>query len=578
MRGLSANSILTAFAKMKCPGNQKLRTRWVIKLLQAHWVRYEDLSKTTQIFDKIVSLGLLDKVSHPEGVYRTLVELAVKAGDEEMAHTYANLVIRDYPSEKDDIALKLVLFKAKAGDWDGVFQTFSQVSPGGSVLQTAYNNAFVIVLKTYADCHSAAETDDFTMRFIRDLGVRFHPYMVTLVANKYGKCRDMKGFMTWLELCSREGFALDAGFCNSVLYNCSTKWKVSFPELRMIHSKFEALNPHCSDEVTQRILSQAGHRDSKVSKEQCRVRSKAVAINRMAYSGRSTNKREIFEAMNQELINDRPSSTVTIYRRAMRYGMPFSSHCLRLAVLAALRRTDASSGPGPALSLIHDAHAQGQDVGHAVSTFIKCQIDEFRGSGEDMIIHMRNLISRFESSQIAIGPAVLTHMATICVKIGQYEKAIALCNLARDRGGSSHLCFSKQSFKALSTAYWQMLDVDGMDSLMSDLFQSEFLADKTLLSHLKSIRRFVVKTKPSIAKTALLEVVERGIRQGTEARAEARTQGKLISKETLRIVGDALANMKNNARDENRSQQHAVTDEARQSVSTKLLEQLIAVG
>ncbi|KAI3329040.1 hypothetical protein HD806DRAFT_270493 [Xylariaceae sp. AK1471] len=576
LRGLSATPVLAAFARMECPEDNKLRTRWIMKLLQAHWSRYEDLSRTTKVFEIAMSLGLLDKVPHPEGVHCTMVEIAVKAGDEEMAHAYAGQVIREYPAMKDDIALRLVLFKAKAGDWDGVLETFRQVRLSGLVQPAACDDSFIVILRVFAECHSAAETRDFAMLFIRDLGFKFHPYMVTLVAKKYGEYRDMNGFMAWLKQCSREGFALDAGFCNSVLYNCWAIWKVSFPELRMIHLKLQALNPHCSDEVTQRILSQAAHREGKVSKEQHRVRSKAIGVSKMAYSGRSANRRDIYEAMNQGLMKDKPSTTVWIYKRAMQFGMPFSSHCLRLAVLAALRQTKA--GSGHALSLIQDAHTQGHDVGHAVATFIKCQIDEFRGNAEDVIIHMRNLISRFESSQIAIGPAVLTHMATVCVKIGQHEKAVALCNLARDRGGFSHLCFSTKSFKALSTAYSQMLDFRGMDSLISDLYSSQILTDRVVLRHLRSVRRLVQKMSPSNARTALLEVIERGIHQATEARAEARTQGKLISEEVLRIVGDALANLENSETDENMSQLRAVTDGTRRAVSTELPRQLEAVG
>ncbi|KAI8635314.1 hypothetical protein F5Y19DRAFT_407341 [Xylariaceae sp. FL1651] len=575
MKGLKANLIVEAFARMASPGNGKLRTRWIMKLLQAHWARHEDLAKTTELLEKAVSHGLLDRITHPEGVYRTMVEISVKSGDKEMAHMYFEEAIRKCPAMKEDIALNgfLALFKAKDGDWDGVFQAFSQMQLNKSAQQATYDNAFILVLKIFASCHSVAETRDFVMLYTRDLGVGVHPYMVTLVANKYGECHDMKGFMTWLQYCSQSGFALDAGFCNSVLYNCWARWKLSFPELRMIHSKFQALNPHCSDEVTQRIMSQAAGR---AVKENHRVRAKVISVNKMAYSGRSADKRDIYEAMNQELINDKPLAAVMIYRRAIRFGMPFCSHCLRLAVVAALRRPGSRSGP--ALSLIRDAHAQGHDVGPAVSAFIRSQIDDFHGSAEDVLRHMRNLIGRFESSQIVIRPEVLTHLATICVKIGKYEKAITLCTLARDRSRSTNFCFSRQSFKALSVAYSQILDFAAMDSLISDLSESQFLTDKTLLSHLKSIRRRVKKRDPSHARMSLLEVIERGIYQATQARFVARTHGKLISEETLRIVGNALANMQNSQRDEDVPQRYAATEEANDPVLIERPTQLIAAA
>jgi hypothetical protein len=573
LRGLSVPAVLMAFARMECPGNGKLRTRWIMKLFQAHWSRFKDLSRTTELFETTLSLGLLDKVSHPEGVHCTMVEIVVRAGDEEVARAYADQVIREYPAVKDDIALRLVLLKAKAGDWDGVLETFRQVRLNGSAQPGADQDTFILTLKVFAGCHSAAETRDFIMLFIRDLGFEFHRYMVTLVANKYGECQDMSGFIAWLELCSQEGFALDAGFCNSVLYNCWSTWKFSFPELRAMHSKLEALNPGCSDEVTRVILSQAAHHSGKVSTEEYMVRSKAVRIDKSAYSGRSTNNWDTYEAMNQKLMSDEPLAAIQIYERAMEFGMPFCSHCLRLAVLASLRQTRTDSHY--ALGLIQDAHAQGHDVGHVVATFIKCQIDEFRGDAEDVILYMRKLISGFESSQIAVGPAVLTHMATLCVKINQPDKAIALCHLARDRAGFSHLCFSVESFKALSTAYSHILDSEGMDSLMRDLSSSQILTDRMVLPHLRAIRRSVEKKLPSAARSALLEVIEGGMHRATEARFEARTQGKLISEKVLSIVEDALTNLRKDDTDDGVSQPCAGTEQA---VSTELPGQLEAVG
>ncbi|RWA07054.1 hypothetical protein EKO27_g8053 [Xylaria grammica] len=541
MKGLHANAILEAFAQMRYPGDERPHTRWIMKLLRAHWARHRDISKTKALFEKVGSVGLTDRIGHPEGLYRTVIEIAVKVGDEETAHSYADKVIDDYPYMEADIALKLAVLKAKAGDWDGVLATFRRVQPNELYEPTVYDDAFLLVLREFAKSHPAAETRDFAMLFVRDMGIGFHPYMVTLIAKSYGEARDMKGFMAWLVFCSQEGFALDAGFCNSVLYNCWAKWKFSFVELRMIHAKFKALNPQSMDEVTHRIMSQAAHRQGN---RFAVVRpGKTITVNKLAYLGRTTNKRDIFEAMNQEVMNSKPMAAVTIYNRAISHGMPFCSHCFRLAVLAKLRGKDSGYGGSSALSMIQDAHAQGHEVGPAVSTLIRHQIDTFHGDPEDVIIHMQNLITRFESSQITIDTSVLTHMAVVCVKIGQHGKAIALCHLARDRSGSPHLCFSLQGCKALASAYWYLLDIGGMKSLIDDLSESEFSTDKEILLHLKSIRRLVKKVDPSNAKMALLEVIERGVKQLTQARAEARTRGKVVSQETLRIVGDALTDL-----------------------------------
>ncbi|KAI1182404.1 hypothetical protein F5B17DRAFT_420610 [Nemania serpens] len=568
-KGSNANSILEAFARMQCPNNKRLRTQWVMRLLRADWDHHEDISKTIETFDKAVSLGLLEKVPYPQGLYRTLVEIAVKEGHEDIAYSYSEKLIRAHPDMKDDITLKLMVLKAKAGDWESVIQIFRQVRPRLLANPARYGDAFVLALKIFADSHSASETREFAMLFSQlwspEMGSSLHPYMVTLVAKRYGEARDAEGFVEWLEFCSREGFALDAGFCNSVLHNCSTMWQLSYQEVQKIHTKLITLNPNLSDEVTQRILRQAAHRGHPAN----RVHRKLTIASKLSLSGRSTNKREIYEAMSQELMDNKPARAAMIYKRAVRFGMPFSSHCLRLAVLAALRAVSSGSDSPPALTLIQSAHSQGRDVRAAVSTYIRYKIDAFCGSAEDTIIHMRNLINGFESSRIAIDPAVLTHMAMVCVKIRQFEKAIALCNLARRSSGVLHLCFSKQSFKTLTAAYSHLLDVEGMNSIIDALPESPFSTDQALLSHLTSIRRRLNKTDPSPARTALLEAVERGIHQLAQTRAEARQEGKLISQETLRIVHDALTDLQKNKPEKRAPFRYIVTKEIGQATFVK---------
>ncbi|KAI1176633.1 hypothetical protein F4777DRAFT_545357 [Nemania sp. FL0916] len=533
-----ASSILETFARMECPENTKLRARWVMLVLRVYWNSHKDLSKTIEMFDSAVSLGLLEKVNRPEAVYRAMVEIVVKADDAKLASTYAERVMRDYPGTKYDISLKLVPLKAQAGEWDDVFRTFKQAHPSKLAKPASYNDAFIPALMVFAESHSASETREFAMRFIRETELEFHPHLVTIVAKKYGEARDMEGFVEWLQLCSEHGFALDTGFSNSVLHNCSAAWKDSFIESKMLYTKLQALNPKGSDNVTQRILSQAAHRECKAFN---RFRPKGITVSKLAYSGRSREARDIYEAMNQELMSGRPKSAVIIYKKALNYGMPFNTHCLRLAVLASLRGDGGSSS---ALAMIQSAHARGHEVGHAISIFIRHHMETFFGSPEDLMIRMQNMINRFESLGMPIHPDVLIHMGTVCTKIGQHQKAIVLCSLARDKNGALDPYFSRDSLKTLTTAYSQLLDTESLGSLLRSMHASEFSADKAVLLHLKSLRRRVRKMDTggaTAAWQAMLATLDGGIHSMTQARAEARQQSNVISEEALRLVGDAAA-------------------------------------
>ncbi|KAI1344970.1 hypothetical protein F5Y15DRAFT_13097 [Xylariaceae sp. FL0016] len=548
LKGQKASSVISAFSRMDCPANARLRTRWILQLMQAHWQRYEDFSKSADIFEKVKSLNLLEKVGHPEAVYRTMTEIAVRANNSVLAQAYYEEAIRIKPGMSSDVALRgfLALLKAKGGNWDGVQEDFKSMRPQRQLQRKQYDDAFVMILKIYAETHPCTETRHFVEHYSDSFDVHLHRYTVTLVANKYGDCHDLAGFMAWLAYCTKNGFGLEAGWCNSVLYNCHSKWKFSFAELHRLYSRLEQLNPDAFDEVTMRIMSQAAIKQGRrfIGSTGLRIHHKVISVSQSAYQGRSTDKREIYEAMNQELKNSKPSAAISIYRRAMRYGMPFCSHCLRLAVAATLRPT--SGGKGAAMSLINNAHQAGHDVGPAVSVFIRNQIDQFQGTPKDVIIYMRNLINRFEAVRIAIDPSVLTHFAITLIKIGQYDKAIAMCSLAKERSGSMNLCFSQRNATVLLTAYSRTLDNAGMRMLIDDLLTSSLDTDRNILRHLKSVKRTVQKLKVDQAVETMLDLVSKAIEEVVQRRAATRADGMTISEETLRIMGDAVANMERN--------------------------------
>ncbi|KAI0843153.1 hypothetical protein F5Y06DRAFT_81984 [Hypoxylon sp. FL0890] len=538
LRGLKARQVLQSLEKMNRPGNGFLRSRWIMRLLQAHWRRDKDFPAVKKFFQQVISSGLLKKVNHPEGPYRTMVEISVKAGENHSIISYCKAVIQKYPDMASDVALRgfLALALAKVGDWDGVLDAFTEMRALKCLQETQYDDAFVMVLKVFADTHPVAEVRDFVLKYTNDLGVRMHLYTATLVANKYGECHDIPGFSSWLTYCSETGVVLDSGFCNPILHNCRTKFGLSYNELREIYLEMKRLNPTFADDVTQRIMSQAAMTGKRVTGSK-----KIYALHKLAYTGRTANSRDVYEAMNQELHKGRPASAISIYKRALNFGMPSCRHCLQLAVLAALR--SHQDGTNSALSIIRKAHAQGDDVNLAVSTFIKFQLDHLRTDVEDVLLHMRNMTRLFESLDIIIDPSVLTHMAMICVKMGHFNKVLPLCSLAMDRAGAKNFCFSRQSIRALLMAYEKLRDVEGMRKLTSDLLASRYAADQHVLLYLRASRRSIQRLCRGGYVDELLDILDSTLDTVTRRRAETRMTGKAMAEETLRIMQDAVANL-----------------------------------
>ncbi|KAI6093580.1 hypothetical protein F4821DRAFT_220937 [Hypoxylon rubiginosum] len=551
LKGCKAGEVIRALVEMNRPGRcqWRIRSRWPMKLLHSYWYRQHDFPGTLAFFDEILSSGMLDKVGHPMGVYRSMVEISIKAGETDMAKYFYDEVVNKFPDMGNDIALKgfVAWAFAKTGDWDSVFEVFTEMQTLKHGQEDNYNSAFIQVLKLFAETHSVSEVRDFISKYKTDFDISMHRYMVTIVANMYGRNRDMPGFMSWLAYCSSAGFALDSGLCNAVLYNCSTQWNYPYPALRLLYLQIRKLDPTLIDNVTRRIMTQSAIAAGTSFRESQIVHSphpRVILPNTLWHAGRTTQSRDVRIAMQGELMSDKPAKALSIYKRALEYGMPFCPYCLRLAVVANLRIPQ--KGPSSAMTLIETAHRQGEDVGPAVSEFIKLQLGNMKAGSGDTLLFMRNIVSQFETMHVVIDSSVLIEMASTCNDLGHFEKAIALCKLAADRGNYASVCFSRPSILVVLKAYSRLLDLEGLNQLIDDLLVSNYSTDKTVYGHFKATKRTVRKMHANETVKAVLDIIERGIREMKTRRTKSMADAKVISQETLRIMQDALADMQSN--------------------------------
>ncbi|KAI1478404.1 hypothetical protein K445DRAFT_317728 [Daldinia sp. EC12] len=545
--GVKAEHVLDALCRMDGAGTAVIRARWIMKLLHAYWNRNRDFSTLRALFDAMLSLDILDRVTDPNVIYRTMVELSIKSEQYDIARSYYEELIQKFPDMTMDVALRglFAIPTAKAGDWDGVFKAFAEMQTLKRGQENEYDNAFIPVLKIYIKDHEASEVRDFVSRFISVFGVRMHRYIVTLVANKYGECHDSSGFVSWLQYCSEVGFAMDSSFCNSVLYNCHTKWAMPYNELRNLYTEFEKFDVRF-DDVTRRILSQAALKGSKTDDNGNAVNRAQhpshIAVDRLAYAGHTSDRRDVYEAMKQELSNGKTATAISIYQNAIRFGMPPCPHCLRLATFATLK--NGKNGSASAMILLQSAYERGEDVSSAVSEFIKFQLSNLQAEAKEALLHMRNLITQFEALHVVIVPEILTRMALFCVKLGNYDKAIALCSLAIDKSEAGNMCFSRECFKALLMIYPTLRDVEGTRKLIEDLLESDYSGDRAVYLYLKRNIRLIKKMPPDQTVDAILDVLEHGRREVARRRKNIREESHNIARETLRIMNDALSNVR----------------------------------
>lgn len=547
LRGAQASQVLRYLAKQCDATGLKPRAGWLINMLQAHWGRHQDFAKSQELFSEVVSLGLLDKLSRPEHVYQIMVKLSVLAGDNPTAQYYYQKITQIAPSMTNDVWLNgyMALMKAKSGDWDGVYSDFLEMKRFAHTQDKAYNQTFVAVLKTFMEDHPMTDVEDFIQLYMEKMDVGLHRYVVTLVANMYGELREQESFLNWIRFCSSGGFVMDPGFSNAILRNCRLKWKFPYPVLRKLYSEMRKMQPTSVDTVTVRIMHNAAVSDGtwggKGKGIQQRIRLLGVPPSDRPHYAKSANERDVVNAMAEELIRGRPAKAISIYRRALRFGMTWCPNCFRLAVKASLQaNSDDSSAT---MKLIKDAHEQGHNVTSAVATFLETQLDNNRGPFEEVMANLKTLITHFESSGMLIDSSVLTHVAIISAKFARHDKAIDLCKLAMEKAGTTNPCFTQQSFKALLMSYWRTLDVKGMRWLVESLPSSPLAADDRALYLLRSTKRHMKQWQQSPRVQEVTRILQDGIDQAKSVRAAHIEAGSAIYNETLRIFGSIVGDM-----------------------------------
>lgn len=542
MRGAQASPMLRVLAIMSEAGKFELKTGWVMKLMQAHWARHHDLTKTRFLFGQISSSGLLDRVAHPKYVYKVMIELSVLGGDLDAARRLRDELLTLSPDMANDVGVMgyFALAKAQDGEWDGVIDDFARMKVHRVNQQEAYDQAFVRVLKLFVKGHPVAEIEELIKYFISEMHVTLHPYMVSLVANSYGHFHEAGGLVEWLKYCSSAGFALTPAFTNGVLRNCRLKWNYPFWRVRKLFAEVRRLQDGCVDGVTEKIMHGAALRSTKAPgpSTRHRVLSLRLSLSRKPYHGRSADQRDVLASMHEALKCSRPSKAMYIYRRALRYGMAWSPACFRVAVLAALQHSTRK-----ATDLITSTFRQGYDVTAAVQLYLKAEMDLFRGTFESIMSNLKTMVTRFETAGILIDPSVLTHAAIISAQSGHDAKAISLCTVAMQRAGASNPCFSRECLRALLMAYHQTLDAKGLRWVVDALPSSPLSEDIKALTLLKSTRRHLRRWNDSERILAMREILDEGIANMTQRRAVQRGEVAMIHGETLRIMSEAAMEM-----------------------------------
>ncbi|KAL2015925.1 hypothetical protein VTK56DRAFT_4539 [Thermocarpiscus australiensis] len=535
-------------------GNTKLNPKWVMKLLVSHWNQHGDLGKVEALFDYLRTPSLRETVFRSDNLYRIMVELALEAGEDMKAQAYFDEAVAQSPALASDVRLLGVLarFHAKEGDWETVRADFEAMKEGRKhrPRNKACGEAFVPVLKAYAEEHTVRETEAFLRLYIGEFKVPLNRYMVTLMAKQYAAVRDLDSLLDWLDYCSRAGFPVEAAFTNAILARCRKQWKFPFREMRTLFLKLRALNPKFVDRHTERIMASAALADSKHGGRAARRRLLSLGIdpNILQVTGQCAQVEDVVLAMKEALACRRPRFAFWVYKRAQHLGMPFSPHALQLAVQA--RLGFAPNDYHGAYDLLQKAQAKGEDINPVVNYLLGAQLGEITATTNagEALAAVRETLAQFQRCGIRLTESSLHRAAQACLTAGHFRGAVSYALKAAEvrgggGGGSSsgrRPCFNLQNFRLLLAGYAALADARGIQDTIRRALASSYREDTACLRALKHARLRVARADArSVTPRQRMQAraaVDEGIRRVVEARKLLREQGKRLEAEALRIM------------------------------------------
>lgn len=490
------------------PSAMPLRTTWVTKILYCQWQRVGNFDDTLALFRQFEQLGGFSKVVYADGVYRVMLQIAVEAGQWTQADEFLKTLQEIKPSSaKEARILGLVaLAKAKMGDWSGVWTEFENME-----IKDRMEDMFSPILHEFIKTHTTRETEDFLKTYIQDLEVPIHPYMVTMIANKYGDIRDVHSFTDWLLYCSDKGFEIDAAFSNAIVTNCKKRWDFSFDDLRLIYRTLRDLSPNFVDHVTENEMILTGlatHRRAKPTFVKRQIASVGAKFQRRHLTGDISDTRV---HIRQAFVTRNYRAVLDMYRTACKQGVSLDDGHLRLAVKACMK---LGGRLRRALVLIREGKARGLDVSSAITPIFLLEIHQiFTRDTEDkdeLLREVQNLVASFEEHELSLGYAALLRTAHLLLRARHVQGALTFGLSALERKGVPYP-EDIAAFQLFILAYAFKADVQGMRWTIASAVHVQFYHKGSVYRALKDARNLLQKHIQSSDVKEALWVVEQGI-------------------------------------------------------------------
>jgi hypothetical protein len=469
-RGYKSEEVLRGISSLAEATGVFPRSEWVVKLLSSHWKRLGNYNESKKLFQEIVSPDMLRRFDNPSAILSLVVEIALDGNDPSYASVQAESLYALSPSSRNDINImgRYALLQAREGQWDTVRSDFEKMKLVIDGQEKRYSRAFELVLREYVRHHTWGEIESFLETYVEELDVPLNQYMVTIVADRHGSCRDIKALGKWLEFCSEAGFEFDNTFCSTILQNCDKHWNYGHSDLQRLYRKLKStgLDSHFpeSKKYIRSILEATDGVGGRQLKRQVRH-----LRNSLRSDDSWMDRNMVLKRMTEASRCGKWGIALAVYRQAVLNKMGFSSRCLRVAVEAVVHLEGGACQT--AMDLIQEAHADGHDVSAAAVPYMLAQLDGIsHGNGQGGFQKdITDLLNTFHNCGIEVHDSVYNRAARICLDRRSYRAAVVVCKTASERNGEKDLCYSPYNFSNLLRAYTSLHDYDAARTLMEQL-------------------------------------------------------------------------------------------------------------
>jgi hypothetical protein len=483
--GHRARSTVIALVNAAKDVDATIKSSWLVDLLLCLQSRLNNYPQTRELIDGMIAMDAFRLVDDPRDLRFAIVDIALEQRDLLLAKSQIAVVFAKEPSLPSDLTYqgKFALWKAKTDNWAGLRRDFSQMKSRGMVGSDEYTQTFEACLKEYVRKHTWGEVETFLEDYVTNMDVALNEFMVTLIAERHAKCRDVASLGKWLKFCKQSGFTIDTGLITALFRICEKHWRYNKFYLAPLYRLFKNLGFGFRDRVVETKLNFK----YPLAPEAANFSQRIKYFNHILWNHRNGqislgDEEAAYYRIRSEFMQKNWVAALKHYTDAIDGGMGFTDRTLKLAVRAAIR-IDGVSGKR-AVDLLKAAHARGHDISNASVPFLIAHLNAVKAAhvneglpGYDKSIKhgIECVFNQAKSHGIPVTHPIIVHEAAqACMKGRQYKVAISICESVAQSLGYDDPCCNEQNFADLLYAYRALQMYKEMEWLIRLLPTKEF--------------------------------------------------------------------------------------------------------